>query len=137
MPPYQNESLHDMHALLQQLDTLNAMHSPDHLEMFEGWTKNFNKLKKSGNDMVLSATNRATEEEVIVYEYSQTEKKEDMLNMLLMTTPARAQYDELLKNMVKSPTLKKIIMDEWYKSGIDEPKQRSVYAKMHPTPPPK
>ena len=32
MPPYQNESLHDMHALMQQLDTLNAGHAPEHLE---------------------------------------------------------------------------------------------------------
>lgn len=34
MPPYENESLHDMHALMQQLDTLNAAHAPEHLEMF-------------------------------------------------------------------------------------------------------
>ncbi len=34
MPPYQNDSLHDMHALMQQLDTLNAAHAPDHLEMY-------------------------------------------------------------------------------------------------------
>ena len=137
MPPYQNESLHDMHALLQQLDTLNAMHSPDHLEMFEGLTKTVNNIKKSGNDMVLSATNRATEEEVIVYEYSQKEKKEDILNLLLTSNAARSQYDELLKNMVKSPTWKKIIMNDWYQQGIDTNKQRFVYARMHPTPPPK
>jgi hypothetical protein len=31
MPPYQNESLHDMHALMQQLDTLNAAHLPEYL----------------------------------------------------------------------------------------------------------
>jgi hypothetical protein len=31
MPPYQNESLHDMHALMQQLDDLNAAHALDHL----------------------------------------------------------------------------------------------------------
>jgi hypothetical protein len=31
MPPYENESLHDMHALMQQLDTLNAAHSPEYL----------------------------------------------------------------------------------------------------------
>ncbi len=33
MPPYQNESLHDMHALMQQFDTLNAGHAPYHLGM--------------------------------------------------------------------------------------------------------
>jgi hypothetical protein len=38
MPPYQNESLHDMHALMQQLDTLNAAHAPEHLEAGE-WPK--------------------------------------------------------------------------------------------------
>ena len=32
MPPYENESLHDMHALIQQLDTLNAGHARDDLE---------------------------------------------------------------------------------------------------------
>ncbi len=37
MPPYQNESLHDMHALMQQLDTLNAGHAPEYLEM--PWSK--------------------------------------------------------------------------------------------------
>jgi hypothetical protein len=31
MPPYENESLHDMHALMQQLDTLNAGNTLDHL----------------------------------------------------------------------------------------------------------
>jgi len=33
MPPYQNDSLHDMHALMQQLDTLNAAHAPEHQEV--------------------------------------------------------------------------------------------------------
>ena len=39
MPPYQNDSLHDMHALMQQLDTLNAAHAPDHLEMFNPFNR--------------------------------------------------------------------------------------------------
>jgi hypothetical protein len=34
MPPYQNDSLHDMHALMQQLDNLNVGNKPDHLEVF-------------------------------------------------------------------------------------------------------
>ena len=33
MPTYENQSLHDMHALLQQFDTLKAGHAPEHLEM--------------------------------------------------------------------------------------------------------
>jgi hypothetical protein len=33
MPPYENQSLHDMHALLQQFDTLKAGHAPEHLEV--------------------------------------------------------------------------------------------------------
>ena len=32
MPSFKNESLKDMHALLQQLDALNAAHAPEHLE---------------------------------------------------------------------------------------------------------
>ena len=32
MPPYENQSLHEMHALLQQFDTLNAAHGPEYCE---------------------------------------------------------------------------------------------------------
>ncbi len=55
MPPYQNDSLHDMHALMQQLDTLNAGHAPEHLEMFEGL---INKIKSTerGKKMVDGVT---------------------------------------------------------------------------------
>jgi len=55
MPPYQNDSLHDMHALMQQLDTLNAAHAPEHLEMFEGL---INKIKSTerGKKMVDGVT---------------------------------------------------------------------------------
>ena len=132
MPPYRNESLHDMHGLLQQLDTLNAGHAPEHLEMFEGMTNAAKSMYKAGNDMVLSNTNRATEEEVILYQYSKDEKKEDALNLLLMSSEIRAKFDELLKDMVKSPTFKPLIMKEWYSTGILETKQREVYAAMHP-----
>ena len=132
MTPYQNESLHDMHALMQQLDTLNATHAPEHLEMLEGMRDAAKSMYKKGNDLVLSNTNRATEEEVIVYEYSKKEKKEDALNLLLMSSQIRDKFDELLKDMVKSPTFKPIIMTQWYPDGIKEPLQREVYAKMHP-----
>ena len=132
MPPYQNESLHDMHGLLQQLDTLNAGHAPEHLEMFEGMTNAAKSMYKAGNDMVLSNTNRATEEEVILYEYSKDEKKEDKMNLMLMSGDIRAKFDELLKDMVKSPTFKPLIMKQWYPNGIKEPLQRTVYAAMHP-----
>ena len=132
MPPYQNESLHDMHALMQQLDTLNAGHAPEHLEMFEGMKNAAKSMYKKGNDLVLSNTNRATEEEVILYEYSKDKQNEDNLNLLLMSGEIRAKFDELLKDMVKSPTFKTIIMNKWYPQGIPETKQREVYAAMHP-----
>jgi hypothetical protein len=132
MPPYENQSLHDMHALMQQLDTLNAAHAPEHLEMFEGMTNAAKSMYKAGNDMVLSNTNRATEEEVILYEYSKHDKKEDKLNLLLMSSEIQAKFDELLKDMVKSSTFKPLIMKNWYPKGIPETKQREVYAAMHP-----
>ena len=57
MPPYQNESLHDMHALMQQLDTLNAGHAPEHLEWPSmpsmpdvGFTKAVKKAGKAAAD---------------------------------------------------------------------------------------
>ena len=133
MPPYQNENLHDMHGLLKQLDTLNAAHAPEHLDgMFDFVTKPANVIYKAGQDTYTNATNRATEEEVIVYEYSKDVKKEDKMNLLLMSTEFRAKFDELLKDMVKSPTFKPLLMKEWYPDGIKEPLQREVYAKMHP-----
>ncbi len=55
MPPYQNDSLHDMHALMQQLDTLNAAHAPEHLEMFEG-VINALKSTERGKKMVDGVT---------------------------------------------------------------------------------
>ncbi len=61
MPPYQNESLHDMHALMQQLDTLNAGHAPEHLEMFEGMrdaVKN-NKYAKKIADAAAAVSKKA------------------------------------------------------------------------------
>jgi hypothetical protein len=51
MPPYQNESLHDMHALIQQLDTLNAGHAPEQWSMPDlGITKTLTGAKKAVED---------------------------------------------------------------------------------------
>ena len=138
MPPYQNESLHDMHALIQQLDTLNSAHAPDHLEMMNPFsavskavTDGYNAAANS--DFAMHQLNRATDAEVILYEYSQKEKKEDALNLLLMSSEIRAKFDELLKDIVKSPTFKPIIMQEWYSTRpITEQIQRDVYKAMNP-----
>ena len=134
MPPYENQSMHDMHGLLQQLDTLNAGHAPEHLEMFEGLKDAAKSMYKKGNDLVLSNTNRATEEEVIVHEFSNTPdyKKKEQMELLLVSNEIRDKYTHLLEIMVKSSTLKPLIMKEWYPNGIKEPLQRSVYAAMHP-----
>jgi hypothetical protein len=87
MPPYQNQSLNEMHALLQQFDTLNAGHAPEHLEMFEGLkkavTNGYNAAANS--EFAMHQSNRATDEEVILYEFSQNAKKEDALNLMLMS----------------------------------------------------
>ncbi len=133
MPPYENQSLHDMHALLQQFDTLNAGHAPEHLEMFEGLkkavTNGYNAAANS--EFAMHQLNRATDEEVILYEYSKKEKKEDALNLLLTSIEIRANYDELLKNMLKSPTFKSIIMNQWYSTRpITEQIQRDVFKNM-------
>ncbi len=122
-----------MHGLLQQLDTLNAAHAPEHLEMFESF-------KKAGTDAYNAAANsefalhqqsRATDQEVILYEYSKREKKEDDLNLLLMSTGIRAKSDELLKVMIQSPTIKQIIMQNWYiNRPITAEIQKDIFAKM-------
>ncbi len=134
MPPYENRSMHDMHGLLQQLDTLNAGHAPEHLEMFEGMRDAAKSMYKKGNDLVLSNTNRATEEEVIVHEFSNTpdDKKKKQMRLLLVSDEIKGQYNHLLEIMVKSSTLKPAIMKNWYPTGIPETKQREVYAAMHP-----
>ena len=134
MTPYQNESLHDMHGLLQQLDTLNAGHAPEHLEMFEGLKDAAKSMYKKGNDLVLSNTNRATEEEVIVHEFSNTPdyKKKEQMGLLLVSNEIRDKYNHLLEIMVKSSTFKPLIMKEWHPNGIPETLQKSVYAAMHP-----
>jgi len=133
MPPYENQSLHDMHALLQQFDTLNAAHAPEHLEMFEGLKKAVtNGYSAAANsEFAMHQLNRATDEEVILYEFSQNAKKEDALNLMLMSDEIRANSDELLKGMLKSDKFKSIIMNQWYSNRpITEQIQREVFKNM-------
>ena len=147
MPPYENQSMHDMHGLLQQLDTLNAGHAPEHLE----WPslpsiRDIKDQARAGAKKVSDTANAASkkaqemynglasEEEVILHAFSNTpdEQKKEQMGLLLVSNEIRDKYTHLLEIMVKSPTFKPIIMQEWYPSGIKEPLQREVYAKMHP-----
>ena len=133
MPPYQNQSLNEMHALLQQFDTLNAGHAPEHLEMFEGLKKAVtNRYNAAANsEFAMHQLNRATDEEVILYEFSQNANKEDALNKMLMSNEIRANSDELLKGMLKSDQFKSIIMNQWYSNRpITEQIQREVFKNM-------
>jgi hypothetical protein len=50
-----------------------------------------------------------------------------------MSSEIRAKFDELLKDMVKSPTFKPIIMQQWYSTRpITEQIQRQVYKELNP-----
>jgi hypothetical protein len=80
MPPYQNDSLHDMHALMQQLDTLNAAHEPEHLEMFEGL---INKIKstergKKMMDGVTKLMGKDVDAEAVAYEAANSVEQPDI-----------------------------------------------------------
>jgi hypothetical protein len=115
---------------------LNAGHAPDHLEMknpFSGVTKavtdTYNAAANS--EFTMHQLNRATDEEVILYEFSQKTNKEDALNLMLMSNEIRANSDEFLKHLLKSPKIKSIIMNQWYSNRpITEQIQRDVFKNM-------
>jgi len=136
MSPYQNQSLNEMHALLQQFDTLNAGHAPEHLEMFEGLkkavTNGYNAAANS--EFAMHQLNRATDEEVILRKFSNKESVQQVIDMGLVINSAetRAELKHLMQIMLKSSTLKPIITQKLYPNGIPETLQREIYAEMHP-----
>ena len=134
MPPYQNESLHDMHGLLQKLDTLNAVHAPEHLEMFSFLADAKNSATKAWNDHTLSTEKKATDEEVIVHLFLKNSDlvKKSQMQILLDSKQIQTKYDELLRDMLKSSTFKEAIMTLWYPKGILEETRTTVYTDMHP-----
>ena len=120
-----------MHGLLQQLDTLNAAHAPEHLDMFGGLINAGKSAYNAGNDMYKGLV---SEEQVIVYEFSLLTKEEQAKKMetLLKSDAIKTKYDQLLQEMVKSSTLKPQIMQSWYTTGIPDTLRKSVYDKMYP-----
>ncbi len=119
-----------MHGLLQQMDTLNAAHAPEHLDMFEGLISAGKSAYNAGSDMY---NGLVSEEQVIVYEFSLLTKEEQAKKMetLLKSDAIKTKYDQLLQEMVKSSTLKPQIMQSWYAAGIPNTLRKSVYDKMN------
>ena len=62
MPAYENQSLRDMHGLLQELHSLNASHAPDHLE---GWSimGAAKAATSAAKDLATSASGKSKETE--------------------------------------------------------------------------
>jgi hypothetical protein len=124
-----------MHALMQQLDTLNSAHAPDRLEMFEAFTKaGKNAYNAAANsEFTMHQLGRATDDEVILYEFS---KKDHMTQIgdignIINSNEVRADLKHLLETMLKSSTLKPVIMQKWYANGpITEQLQRQVFKDM-------
>ena len=82
MPPYENRSLHDMHALMQQLDTLNAAHAPEHLEWPNipsmpdlGITKKIKETVKAASDAYTTVTGKNVDAEKQWSEYKTEDPK--------------------------------------------------------------
>ena len=117
-----------MHGLLQQMDTLNAAHAPEHLDMFEGLINAGKSAFNAGNDMYKGLV---SEEQVIVYEFSLLPKDQQETKMETLLK-SDAIKNQLLQEMVKSSTLKPLIMKSWYATGIPEKLRKSVYDKMYP-----
>ena len=136
MPPYQNKSSHDMHALMQQLHTLNAAHAPDRLEftnpfagMGKAGTDAGNAMYKKGNDYLNS---RASEEQVILHEFSKKDELKQLTDMtsLLGSNEIRAENKHLLEIMLTSAKLKPVIMQKWYPTGISQELQKQIFQDM-------
>jgi hypothetical protein len=153
MPPYENQSLYDMHALLQQFDTLNAAHAPEHLEMWSiqdmkdaasAGVKKVNDVAsaayKKGSDTYTAANQKynglATDQEMIDYYFSlDVERKADYLKLVIGTVDF--PLADLLKMMSQSSVMKTAMLNTFYPEAITKEKREEVYKAMHPTPPPK
>jgi hypothetical protein len=126
MPPYQNESLHDMHALMQQLDTLNVKHDTEHAPEPSSWlpdlgiTKTLKKAGKAAADQY-DKTFGPTDAENQWKAYATTEPKiivfENTFNDIIAAmrhngagewTPAN--YDAL-KNNIQSNKQAKLLFE--------------------------
>ena len=86
MPPYENRNLRDMHALMQQLDTLNAAHAPEHLEWPNvpsipdfGITKKIKETAKAASDAYKTATGKNVDAEQQWSDYKTTAPKINVL----------------------------------------------------------
>jgi hypothetical protein len=166
MPPYENQSMHDMHALIQQFDTLNAAHTPDHLDK---WLPTYQDVKDAANagakkvsdtyDSTKTAVNKKIEDRKESSEKKATEKDQrtrqlatdqEMIDYRFsQDVPRQAEYlklvigsvnfplADLLKMMSQSSVMKTAILNTWYPEGISEEKRKQVYEANHPKPAPK
>ena len=153
MPPYQNENLHDMHGLLKQLDTLNAAHAPEHLEMLTPKMPTYKDVKDAANAGAkkISDTYAATKDTVNkkLEERGQTSKKlatdQEMINYHFSSdVPRQAEYlklvigsanfpcTDLFNMMSQSSVMKTGMLAVWYPEGITDEKRTEVYTFLHP-----
>ena len=150
MPPYENQSMHDMHALLQQFETLNAAHAPEHLEWRLPTVKDVtdagnaaaNKVTgtiKSAKDAVnkkleqrdQSSKKLATDQEMIDYHLSlDVASKAEYLKLVI----GRVDFPlaDLLKMMSQSSVMKTAMLNTFYTEAITDAKRADVYKAMHP-----
>jgi hypothetical protein len=152
MPPYQNESLHDMHALIQQLDALNAAHAPEHLEwpslptykdvkdaanagakkVADTYNSAKDTVNKKMEERDQSSKKLATDQEMIDYHFSKdVPRKEDYLKLVIGST--NFPLDDLLKMMSQSSVMKTAMLNTFYPEVITNEKRGEAYTAMHPT----
>ena len=149
MPPYENQSMHDMHGLLQQLDTLNAAHAPEHLEWTMPTYKDVTDAASAAKKKI-SDTYAATKDSVNkkLEERDQSSKKlatdQEMIDYhFSMDVPRKAEYlklvigsvdfplDDLLKMMSQSSVMKTAMLNTFYPETITTEKRQEVYKAMH------
>ena len=151
MPPYENPSMHDMHGLLQQLDTLNAAHAPEHLEMWKPSIPTYKDVKDAANagakkvsdtyaatkDIVnkkleeKSSKKLATDQEMINYHFSKDVPRQAEYLKLVIGS-ANFPCTDLFNMMSQSSVMKTDMLAVWYPEGITDEKRTEVYKFLHP-----
>ena len=150
MPPYENQSMHDMHGLMQQLDTLNSAHAPEHLEWtmptYKDVTDAASAAKKKISDTYAATKDTvnkkleardqtskklATDQEMINYHFSQDPARQaDYLKLVMGST--NFPCTDLFNMMSQSSVMKADMLAVWYPQGITNEKRTEVYTFLHP-----
>lgn len=108
MSLHENQNLHDMHALLHEMHSLNELHAPDRCEGYAGKLWNGVMAKTTGN------TDQASRLEH--YFTTNLQSNKDLLAPIIMTNEADAK--EIFEILLHDSTGKAFLMKKIFPAEV-------------------